>query len=401
MKVLQRYFAVNIMQAVFFVLVALLALTAFMDLTNELPAVGQGGYLIQHAFIYILLLLPGHVYEVMPVAALIGTIYAMSQFAASSEFTIMRASSMSTRQAIAMVFKIGIVFVVITFLFGELITPRTAPLADKVRLNAKGATMSQAFRSGMWTKDVVYANGTGGAVTGSRFFNARVFKADGQLVDVKLFEFDTHMRLRSIVTAAGATFEGNSTWRLADVTETRFTSNPLDGAGVAPAATTGAALSSEALAKGMLGQDAAIVATRKLPSMPLVSEVTPKILSVSSADPDRMSASELAVYTRHLAANKQENDRFKIAFWKKLFDPLAIFVLMALALPFAYLQSRSGGISLKIFIGIMIGISFLLVNTLFSNLGMLTTWPPVITAIAPSLLYLLLALGALWRVERH
>ena len=394
MKILQKYFAINIMQAVFFVLIASLALTAFMDLTAELPAVGQGGYLIQHAFLYVALLLPGHMYEAMPVAALIGTIYAMSQFAASSEFTIMRASSMSTRQAMGMVFKIGIVFVLITFFFGEVVTPRTAPLAEKVKLSAKGATVSQAFRSGMWTKDVVHADGTKGTVTGSRFFNARQFKPDGQLIDVKLYEFDTRMRMRSLVTAASATFEGNNTWKLADVTETLFT-NSRDGAAAAPTS------AGDAIVKGMLGQDTAAVSTRKLPSLELVSEVTPKILSVSSADPDRMSANELAVYTRHLADNKQETDRFKIAFWKKLFDPLAIFVLMALALPFAYLQSRSGGVSLKIFIGIMIGVSFLLVNTLFSHLGMLTTWPPVITAVAPSLLYLLLALGALWRVERH
>lgn len=395
MKILQRYFAVNIMQAVFFVLIAFLALTAFMDLTGELPAVGQGGYLVQHAFLYVALLLPGHVYEVMPVAALIGTIYAMSQFAASSEFTIMRASSMSTRQAMAMVAKIGIVFVIITFFFGEVITPRTAPLAEKIKLSAKGATVSQAFRSGMWTKDVVHADGTKGTVTGSRFFNARQFKPDGQLIDVKLYEFDTRMRMRSLVTAASATYEGNSTWKLADVTETLF-SNTREGDAAAVAA-----LSTDAVVKGMLGQDTSVVSTRKLPSLELVSEVTPKILSVSSADPERMSANELAVYTRHLADNKQETDRFKIAFWKKLFDPLAIFVLMALALPFAYLQSRSGGVSLKIFIGIMIGVSFLLVNTLFSHLGMLTTWPPVITAVAPSILYLLLALGFLWRVERH
>lgn len=394
MKILQRYFAVNIMQAVFFVLVALLALTAFMDLTAELPAVGRGGYLIQHAFLYVALLLPGHVYEALPVAALIGTIYAMSQFAASSEFTIMRASSMSTRQAMGMVFKIGIVFVLIAFFFGEVVTPRTAPLAEKVKLNAKGGTVSQALRTGMWTKDVVHADGMRGAVTGSRFFNAAQIKPNGQLVDVKLYEFDTRMRLRSLVTAASATFEGNSTWRLAEVTETLFANTRDDAALAASAAQS-------SVVKGMLGQDSSVVSTRKAPTMQLVSEVTPKILTVSVADPERMSANELAVYTRHLADNKQQTDRFKIAFWKKLFDPLAIFVLMALALPFAYLHSRSGGISLKIFIGIMIGVSFLLVNTLFSHLGVLTTWPPVVTAIAPSLLYLLLALGALWRVERH
>ncbi|MDL2357966.1 MAG: LPS export ABC transporter permease LptG [Pseudomonadota bacterium] len=394
MKILQRYFAVSIAQAVFFVLVALLALTAFMDLTGELSSVGQGSYMIQHAFLYVLMLLPGHVYEVMPMAALIGTIYTMAQFAASSEFTIMRASSMSTRMAAWMVFRIAIVFVLITFVFGELITPITAPLADKLKLSAKGATVSQEFRSGMWTKDVVHSDGMHGAVTGSRFFNVRQFRADGQLLDVKLYEFDTNFRLRSLITAASASFQGNNTWRLADVTETLFSnSRVLPAPGQAAPAGTGI--------QNRFGQETSAVSTRRLQNMDLVSEITPKILSVSSADPDRMSANELAVYTRHLAENKQQNDRFKIAFWKKLIAPLAIFVLMALALPFAYLHMRSGGVSLKIFIGIMIGVSFMLVDTLFSHLGLLSTWPPILTAIAPSLVFLALALGALWWVERH
>ena len=394
MRVLQRYFAVHIAQSVFFVLVAFLALTAFMDLTGELSSVGQGSYMIQHAFLYVLMLLPGHVYEVMPVAALIGTIYTMAQFAASSEFTIMRVSSMSTRMAAWMLFRIGIVFVLITFVFGELITPRTAPLAEQLKLSAKGTTVSQEFRSGLWTKDVVHRDGMEGPVTGSRFFNVREVRADGVLVDMKLYEFDTNLRLRSLVTAASATFEGNNAWRLAEVTETLFSNSrvlPPPGT-AAPAGTTIAQ---------MFGQETSAVATRKLAGMRLISEITPKILSVSSSDPDRMSANELAVYTRHLTENKQETDRFKIAFWKKLIDPLAIFVLMALALPFAYLHTRSGGVSLKIFMGIMIGVSFMLINTLFSHLGLLSTWPPFVTAIAPSLLYLALALGALWWVERH
>jgi lipopolysaccharide export system permease protein len=102
-------------------------------------------------------------------------------------------------------------------------------------------------------------------------------------------------------------------------------------------------------------QESGLIETRRSESKDLLSEITPKILSVSRSDPERMSANELAVYTRHLQENKQETERFKIAFWKKLFDPLAIFVLMALALPFGYLHTRSGGVSLKIFLGIMLG----------------------------------------------
>jgi lipopolysaccharide export system permease protein len=394
MRVLQRYFAINIMQAVAFVLVAFLALISFMDLTGELPSVGKGGYLFQHAVLYVALLIPGHIYEVMPVAALIGTIYTMAQFASSSEFTIMRASSMSTRMAAGMLFKIGIVFVLITFAFGELITPRTAPLAEKLRIAAKGSTMAQQFRSGMWTKDTVHADGVKGPINGTRFFNVRQIRPDGTLVDVKLYEFDSNMRMRSLVTAATGTFSGNSTWRLADVTETRFANTrnlPVPGAPLAAGATI----------QSTYGQETASVTTRKLATLDLASEITPRILTVSATDPARMSAAELAVYTRHLAENRQGTERFKIAFWKKLIDPLAIFVLMAMALPFGYLQARSGGVSLKIFIGIMLGVSFILLNTLFSNLGLLSTWPAFLTAVAPSILFLMLALMAIWWVERH
>jgi lipopolysaccharide export system permease protein len=397
MKVLQRYFAVNITQAVVFVLIAFLGLIAFMDLTRELPHVGKGNYMFQHALLYVALMLPGHVYEVMPVAALIGTIYAMAQFAQTSEFTIMRASSMTTRMAGWMLFKIGIVFVVVTFIFGELVTPRTAPLAEKVRLSARGATLASEFRSGMWTKDNVHAEGTDGArgaIVGSRFFNARQIRPDGSLVDVRVYEFDTALRMRALITAQSAAFSGNGSWRLADVTETLFTNSRE-----LPA--PGAPLPKGQSIQSTYGQETSAVTTRRIASMNLVSEITPKILQVSRRDPERMSANELAVYSRHLVENRQESERFKIAFWKKLIDPLAIFVLMALALPFAYLHTRSGGVSLKIFVGIMIGVGFILINSLFSHLGLLSTWPAFFTASAPSLLFLLLAILALRWVERH
>jgi lipopolysaccharide export system permease protein len=389
MKILQRYFAVSILQAVAFVLVAFLALQAFMDLTGELPKVGKNGYAIQYAFLYVLVQLPGHVYEVMPLAALIGTIYTMAQFAATSEFTIMRASSMSTKMVAWMLAKIGLVLVVLTFIVGELVVPRTAPLAEKFKLTARGAAISTEFRSGLWTKDIVKSEGMTGTVTGSRFFNVREVRSDGTLIDVKLYEFDTNFRLRSITLAKSGTFQGNNKWLLKDVTENRFINPQL----LNP--------ERELNLENNFAQESGLIETHRSDTKDLLSEITPKILSVSRSDPERMSANELAVYTRHLQENKQETERFKIAFWKKLFDPLAIFVLMALALPFGYLHTRSGGVSLKIFLGIMLGVSFLLVNTLFSHLGLLSTWPAILTAIAPSLLFLLLAVWAMWWVERH
>ncbi|HVL75939.1 MAG TPA: LPS export ABC transporter permease LptG [Noviherbaspirillum sp.] len=375
MRIVDRYVSAQIVGAVLFALIAFLSLFAFFDLIGELPMVGRGGYALHHAFAYVLLGLPGYVYDLMPIAALIGTIYALAQLAARSEFTIMRVSGLSTSGAWWILAKVGLVFVLITFLFGEVLAPAASSLAERLKLQAQGASVSQEFRSGLWTKDVIRREGLTGEAIGSRFLNVGDVSPQGQLRGVRMYEFDRDLHLTSTVTAAHADYQGNNVWRLSDVTETRFDARVADFT--------------------------AVVSTQKLQARDLVSEITPDILSVLFADPDRMSAYGLARYTRHLAENNQSTERYEIAFWKKLFYPLAVFVMMALALPFAYLHFRSGGVSLKIFIGVMIGVSFQLINSLFSHLGLLNTWPPLTTAVLPSLFFLAVAMGALTWVQRR
>lgn len=113
-----------------------------------------------------------------------------------------------------------------------------------------------------------------------------------------------------------------------------------------------------------------------------------------------MSTFALWRYTEHLASNAQAAQRYEIEFWKKSFYPLVCLVMVALALPYAYLHARSGGMSLKIFGGVMVGISFVLANHISSHLGLLNDWEPWLAAAAPSVLYLLLSMSAFaWLVR--
>jgi lipopolysaccharide export system permease protein len=382
MKILQRYFAAEIGRSVLFVLIAFLALFAFFDLIGELKSVGRGNYQIQDAFFYVVLGMPAYMYDLMPIAALIGTIWALSQFAARSEFTIMRASSMSTAMAGMILAKIGLFFAILTFVFGEFIAPMTSEMAQNLKTTNRDGSISQEFRSGLWTKDVIRADGATGEAIGSRFLNVREVKPNGQLIGLKIYEFNREFHLTHLITAAQADYKGNNTWNLTDVAEAVFKDKVLRGETSATDLTTA-------------------IVTNKYPSRTLISEVTPAILSVGFSDPENMSAYKLVGYTRYLAENNRETTRYEIAFWKKVVYPFAVFVMMALALPFAYLHFRSGGVSLKIFTGIMIGVSFQLSNSLFSHLGLLNTWPPFATAVLPSTLFLLAAVLALLWVERH
>lgn len=382
MKILQRYLAGEIVRASVFVLAAFLALFAFFDVMSELQSVGTGSYKLQHAFLFVLMGLPGYAYELIPIAALIGTIYVLAQLASRSEFTIMRVSGLSTRQAAAMLAQIGVLFALLTFVFGEYVAPRSTELGQKLKLGFKGAAVSQEFRSGLWAKDVIRDNGVSGNVIGTRFLNVREMRPTGELLKLRIYEFDRNFHLVNYIIADRADYSGNNTWTMQRVTESRFPqAASRDGVRVLDLNTA--------------------VSTTQREVMPLVSEITPSILSVLFADPERMSAADLALYSKHLAENKQRTERYEIAYWRKVIYPFAVFVMMAVALPFAYLHFRTGGVSLKIFAGIMIGVSFQLINRLFSHIGMLNTWPPFATAVLPSALFLLAALMTLKWIERR
>jgi lipopolysaccharide export system permease protein len=114
-----------------------------------------------------------------------------------------------------------------------------------------------------------------------------------------------------------------------------------------------------------------------------------------------MTTLELWRYSSHLSDQEQASQGHEIRFWRRALYPLACLVMVALALPFAYLHARSGGVSLKVFGGIMLGISFALLNNLAGHIGNLRGWTPWLAAATPSLLYLLLSMAAFTWLVRY
>jgi lipopolysaccharide export system permease protein len=378
-RTLRLYLWREVAVATFFVLFALLTLFLFFDMVAQLDEIGRRGFLLRHAFSYVALTLPSRTYELMPIATLIGTIYAMSKLAANSEFTIMRVSGMGTRRLMNNLMAIGLFFVGLTYLLGEFISPPAEQLAQKVRLTATGSQISvRDLRSGVWVRDVL--KGASGAVEAFRFINVLNVSPDARITrNWRIFEFDSAYRLRSITTADSGSYVPGNGWTLADVVETRLPQ-------IAPASTA---------------QTSAGTQVIREPTRAWRSELRPDIFGVLMVQPERMAGWDLAQYIQHLAENKQQTERYEIAFWSKLFYPWAVLVMIALALPFAYLHVRAGGLSLKIFTGVMIGVLFYGLNKLFAHLGLLNTWPPIVVAALPSLVVLVLAMSALYWIERR
>ncbi|ANQ86070.1 LPS export ABC transporter permease LptG [Azoarcus olearius] len=356
-KILSRYLAKEIFGATATVLVAFLGLFAFFDFINELDSVGKDGYQLYQAVIYVAMIVPGRVYELLPIAVLIGSLYALTTLARHSEITVMRASGLSTWRMLRILGLIGSVFVVLTFVFGEYIAPPAESAAQQWRLVATNSAVSQQLRSGLWVKD------------GAQVINVRTLRPDRSMEHVRIYAFNEHYGLESISEAATGVYDGEGQWRLNGIQRTRFTDE-----------------------RTVLEHEDSIIWR---------SELTPEVLSVLMVVPERMSVANLWAYVRHLRENRQNADRYEIALWKKLVYPFAVLVMLALALPFAFTHDRMGGVSVKVFLGVMLGIGFHLLNGLASNLGVINAWPPVLAALTPSLVFLATAAVMLYSVERR
>ncbi len=356
MKIINRYLTQEITSSILLIMAALLAMFSFFDLIQELENIGRGTYGIDKVLLFVLLSAPGHVYEVVPVAVLVGTMYALGQFSRYSELIVLRVSGVSIGSIALPLLRVGLVFALVTFVVGELVTPYSEKTAQRIRIKATDSVVAQDFRSGFWVKD------------GNSFVNVEDVLPDAGLLNIHIYEFDPEFHLRTISNAKSGKFEGNN-WVLHNVTQTRFEERQ--------------------------------VRSNFFPEAHWQSLIRPELLNVLLVVPEKMSVWNLYSYINHLSANKQKTSRYEIALWAKMIYPLACLVMVVLALPFGFLQQRASGTSTKIFAGIMLGILYQVLNRVFVHLGLLNDWSALFSAVVPTMLFLMTGLLMLFWVERR
>jgi lipopolysaccharide export system permease protein len=362
MKIFNRYFWQETSINIVMIMLGLIAMFSFFDLIQELDNLGQGNYGLSKMLVFVLLSIPGHIYDVVPVAVLVGMMYSLGTLARNSELVVMRVSGLSLADIGFILIKVGLLFTLITFFVGELITPISEKMAQRMRIKATDSVIAQEFRSGLWVKD------------GKSFVNAQNVLPDASLLNVHIYEFDENFKLRSISIAKKANFTDNR-WGLTEVTQSKFnTFKKIEQNNVQ---------------------------TQFFNKANWKSLIRPELLNVLLVAPEKMSAWNLYSFINHLETNKQKTTRYDVALWSKMIYPLACMVMVILALPFGFLQQRAGGTSTKIFIGIMLGVAYQIMNRIFIHLGVLNDWPPLLSAITPTILFLMAGLGLLYAVERR
>lgn len=357
MNTLARYLSGEIIKSTLFVFALLLALFAFFDVLNQLQDIGKGRYQLWMVFLFVGLSLPARIYELFPIATLIGSLHALSQLSSNSEYTVIRASGVSNLGVVKMLLPAGLLFAVLTYVFGEYIAPPAERAANHLRLQATNSVVAQEFRSGLWVKE------------DSSFINVREVLPDNRLSDIRIYQFDEEFNLEKITRAETGEFIAGNDWMMRNITETNISTNGVD----------------------LIHTD-----SRKWRTV-----LSPNILSVLLVAPEHMPAADLYAYIQHLSHNKQKTSRYEIALWNKLSYPFTAFSMMLLSLPFSQTQRRSTNVGLKLFIGIMLGLAFHFINSLFKHLGLLYDWPPLLSAIMITLVVLSLGAAMTWKQERR
>jgi len=368
MRTMRRLFYGEMVLAVAQVTLGFVALFYFFDFVDELQAVTRYsavGYKLPQAMLYVALMVPSHVYELLPITVLIGTIFVMARFAQSSEFTILRTSGLGPWLALKTLLLLGLGFVVFTFAVGDYV----APFADKTGQLLKSRFQGNITvgKTGAWLKE---------KQAYSRYaINVGSLTPDAGMKDVRIFEFDNKGFMVSMLQSQTARFGEDDSWLLEKVDRTEFSSADAKTPRV----------------------ERTFMQTLRWPT-----EVSAEMVAAAVLKPERMGTIALFQYMRHLDANGQAAQKYQIQFWKKVFYPLSCLVMVVLALPFAYLHFRSGSITPYVFGGVMAGISFILLNNVLVDLGGLQGWQPWLTAALPGLIYSLISLTAFtWLVIKR
>lgn len=372
MSVLRRLIYREVSGAVGLVALAFLGLFFFFDFIDELGAIGRPSpwnpeltYQLQDALLQVALQMPSHLYEVLPIAVLIGAIFVFSRLAQGSEYTILRTSGLGPWRALGMMLGLGLLFVALTFGVGDYLAPAADKVAQQLKAQFQGRLVVGS--GGAWLKEKqAYSQYS---------VNVGALNAQGELEGIRLYEFDNQGKLVSRTQAQSGRIEPDGGWLLRRVQRTDFDTSPAERPRVQNSA---------------------------LDTLVWPNSLTAEMVSVALLRPDRMATADLYRYVKHLDANGQSSQRYELEFWRKVFYPLSCLVMVVLALPFAYLHFRSGGITGAVFGGVMVGISFFLLNNVFGYIGNLNQWVPWLAAASPSFIYSLVSLTAFgWLVLRR
>ncbi|MBB6184170.1 LPS export ABC transporter permease LptG [Oleiagrimonas soli] len=352
-KRVDRLIATTVLSTLAIVWLILVGFDTLGQFLKQLGHVGQHGYTLSKAAIYIADTIPRRMYEHFGNAALIGGLLGLGGLAGSGELTALRAAGMSKLRIAASVTAVVAVLTLAVMLIGETLAPAGDQRAQAIQLALHSDNIGLTTRSGLWARD-------GGDVVNAK--GAQAVREDGhqrvQLVDVRVFSFDDSGQLTEFRHAKSAENDGRD-WTLKDL---RI--NTLDADGVH---------------------------SREVASEPWKTHLDARVLEQSIVHPQYLSMRDLYANMQYLRANGQNPGAYAVSFWSHALYPLNVLVLVLCAMPFAFGALRSGGLGKRLFIGVLLAIAWYFLQQSMTNFGTVYGLSPMLANLLPAMVLVIVA----------
>ena len=343
MNVIERYISRTILSSIFLTLFLLVGLGSIIKFVEEFKATDIGNYDTLKAAYYTFLTIPRDIETFMPIAALLGALMGLGSLASRSELVVMQASGFSRFRIGLSVMKTALPLIIFTMIIGEWGVPQTEQYARDMRSIAQSGGSMLSTSGGFWAKD------------GNDFVYIRHISSERELNDISIYHFENRV-LKGITQANDAVYEEDG-WKLRRVEKSTVADNGIR--------------------------------QEKESDRAWQTSITPSKLGIVSLKPESLSISGLADYVGFLKETGQDPKRFEITFWRKVYQPVSMAVMMLLAISFIFGPLRSSTMGAKIVIGIVAGFVFYVANIVFGNMSLVVAWlPTFIGALIPSLLCL-------------
>jgi len=352
--ILTQYMMRTILSMTALVLIVLLSLAGLFEFIAELDDI-RGDYQTPQAVLYTLLRMPQLAFEMLPVAALIGSLLGLGALAGGSEIIVMRSAGLSVMRLAGMVAVAGLALLILTGLLGEFIGPPLDYYARNMRLEARFGQDDDRLGQEAWVKD------------GQVFLHLERVNSEFEFGSIDVYRFNEFNELESIARAENSGIDDNDQWVLENFRETRFID---DGVQIVESS-----LAIESF------------------------DIDPEVLGISLVKPQSLSGRGLFSYIDYMKRNNLDADRYETELWYRIARTATIMIMPVLALAFVFGSLRTGGAGARLMMGVVIGLGYYLASEMLANSGQVFDLNPAIVAWLPSGLLLIITVFALNRVR--
>ncbi|MGO2419348.1 MAG: LPS export ABC transporter permease LptG [Vibrio casei] len=348
-KILDWYIGRTIIATTSLCLATLVGLSAIIKYVEQLRKVGKGTYDLMEALYFVVLSIPRDIEMFFPMAALLGALIGLGMLAASSELVVMQASGFSKLNIGVSVLKTAIPLMLMVMILGEWGSPQAQKLARDSRALAIAGGSIVSVRDGVWARD------------GNNFIYIGRVSGDNELQGVSIWQFDENKNLNDILVSRTVRYEDDNRWMMKNVQITKM-------------------------------NDDVQISKTKIDNYEWKTTLTPDKLAVVTVKPEELPLTGLYSYVKYLKDSDQDPSRYDLAFWRKVFQPLSIAVMMLMALSFVFGPLRSVTMGARILSGVIAGFTFYISSEVFGPMSLVYNIPPVIGALTPSLIFLAIAI---------